>query len=131
DLNWTPIPGQYLYAFYARGYKSGGIVVHTNGFKPEIVDDFEAGWKTELLDDHIHTSLGGYWMSYHDMQLPILNPATGTNAVTNIPAKSTIRGIEFSADARFGGFGANLTATYDKSTIGAVSEVATFRLPPN
>ncbi len=131
DLNWTVVPGQYLYAFYARGYKSGGIVVHTTGFKPEIVDDYEAGWKTELLDDHIHTALGGYWMMYHDMQLPILNPATGTNAVTNIPAKSTIRGIEFSADARFGGFGSNFTATFDNSKIGAVSEVANFRLPPN
>jgi len=132
DLNWTPVPGQYFYAFWARGYKSGGVrPPGNNGFKPEIVDDFEAGWKTQLLDNHLTASVGGYWMRYHDMQLPTLNATTGANATTNIPATSTIRGIEINADGRFGGFGAILGATIDKSSLGSVTEYATYRLPPN
>ena len=43
-VNWTPTDNQFIYAFYARGYKSGGI---NNGlaFLPENVDDVEIGWK--------------------------------------------------------------------------------------
>jgi len=122
------LPGQYFYAFWARGYKSGGTIVGTSGFKPEIVNDYELGWKTQLLDNHVQTSLGGYWMRYQDMQLPVLNPVNGRNAVTNI-ATSTIRGIEFTGNGQFGGLGVNLSATVDNSKIGSVTEVENFRLP--
>jgi iron complex outermembrane receptor protein len=131
DLNWTPIPGQFLYAFAARGYKSGGTVFSAPNFKPEIVNDFEAGWKSQLFNNHLQTSIGGYWMSYHEMQIPILDPVTGTDNAANVPAASTIRGIEISADGRFGGWGANLQMTIDNSKMGAVTEVANYRLPPS
>ena len=129
DLNWTPVPGQFLYAFWARGYKSGGVIVGTsNGFKPEIVNDFELGWKSQMFNNHLQTSIGGYWMRYQNMQLPTLDILNGRNAVTNIPA-STIRGIEATLNGQFGGLGTNLSLTIDNSKIGAASEVATFRLP--
>ncbi len=130
DLNWTPVPGQFFYAFWARGYKSGGVIVGTkNGFRPEIVNDYELGWKSQLLNNHLQTSIGGYWMRYQNMQLPTLDPSTGRNAVTNIPASSTIRGIEATLNGQFGGFGTNLSLTIDNSKIGNVTEVETFRLP--
>ena len=132
DLNWTPVPGQFLYAFWARGYKSGGVVAEsTAGFAPETVNDYEAGWKTQLLDNHLQTSIGGYWMRYSNMQLPVTDTATGGNAVANVSSPSTIRGIEISATGQFGGFGSNLQMTIDNSKMGNFTEVETFRLPPS
>jgi iron complex outermembrane receptor protein len=130
DLNWTPLPGQFFYAFWARGYKSGGVIIGTsNGFKPEQVDDYELGWKSNSFNRHLQTSIGGYWMQYHDMQLPALNILTGGNLTTNLSSPSTIRGIEASADGRFGAWDANLALALDDSRMGALSEVATYRLP--
>lgn len=131
DLNYTPVAGQFLYAFVARGYKSGGVNAGAANFVPETVDDYEAGWKTQLLNNHLQTSIGGYWMRYQNMQLPSINTATGGNAVTNVTSPSTIRGIEISANGQFGGFGANLAMTIDNSTMGNFTEVESFRLPPN
>lgn len=132
DLNWTPIPGQFLYAFWARGYKSGGVVAGSvNGFSPETVDDYEAGWKTQLFNNHLQTAIGGYWMRYQNMQLPVTNIATGGNAVANVTSPSTIRGIEISTTGQFGGFGTNLQMTIDNSKMGNFREVETFRLPPS
>lgn len=41
-LNWTPIPGQFLYAFYARGYQPGGYN-GSSSFKPAYINDYELG----------------------------------------------------------------------------------------
>lgn len=133
-LNWTPLPGQYFYAFFARGYKAGGVVVsnapHPLTFRPEHVNDYEVGWKGTLLDGHLQTQLGGYWMDYRDMQYPLfdINTAAGLN-VENLAA-STIKGIEFSMQARVGGLGVNLGLAYNKSSLGAVTGLPNYRLPP-
>lgn len=128
-INWTPAPGQFVYAFWARGYKSGGVIIGKPGFAPEKVDDYELGWKSSFLDNHVQTSVGGYWMRYQDMQLPTINAVTGANAVTNFSSPSTIRGIEVTANGEFGGFGTNLSLTWDKSTLGSVNLIPSFLLP--
>ncbi len=65
-LNWTPLPGQNFYAFYARGYKSGGANGDNTSpnptFKPETVNDYELGWKGQMLDGHLLTQVGAYSM---------------------------------------------------------------------
>lgn len=147
-LNWEPIDGQFLYAFYARGYKSGGVRIRStspgarpfgdyptiptaprNGFKPETVDDFELGWKSTMFDNHLRTSLGLYYMNYHDMQLPQFNPALAANGVDNIQSASTISGVEFTANGRFGGWGTDLSFTLGHSKLGSTDLVATYRTP--
>lgn len=133
-LNWTPFPGQYLYAFWARGYKAGGVVVSNAPspatFQPEHVNDYEVGWKGTFLDGHVQTQLGGYWMNYQDMQYPLfdINTAAGLN-VENL-APSTIKGIEFSMQSRVGGLGVSLGFAYNKSALGAVKALPDYRLPP-
>jgi iron complex outermembrane receptor protein len=149
-LNWEPTDGQFLYAFYARGYKSGGVRIRTigantntypfgdqainpseppNGFKPEKVDDFELGWKSTMLDNHLRTSLGLYYMKYHDMQLPQFNGATAANGVDNIQSPSTISGLEFTANGRFGGWGSDFSLTLGRSKLGNTDIIASYRTP--
>jgi iron complex outermembrane receptor protein len=130
DLNWTALPGQYFYLFYARGYKSGGINNGSSNFNPEHVDDYEFGWKGRLLGGHMLTQVGGYWMRYQEYQYSTLYPPTGRLNVTNLPT-ATIKGIEASMQARLGGLGVDLGVYLNESVLGALTTVATYKLPPS
>ena len=128
NLSWAPVPSQHFYAFYARGYKSGGTNNGTLHFRPEHVDDYELGWKGKLLQGHVLTQVGGYWMSYQDYQYSILDTASGQINVTNLPA-ATIKGIEASMQSRLGYLGLDLGVYYNDSSLGALNPVATYKLP--
>ncbi len=129
NLNYTPLPGQFFYAFYARGYKAGGAAAGAPNFQPEHVNDWELGWKGTMLDGHLQTHLGGYYMAYQSMQQPVYNITTGTgNEITNI-GSSTLEGIEATLNARLGGFGFNFDGSYEHSRLGAVTTVAAYQLP--
>ncbi len=139
DLNWTPAPGQFFYAFYARGYKGGvGIAEGTvakplpaQAVLPEHVNDWELGWNGTMLAGHLRTHLGGYWMvDQNSQQAGIFNPLTGGTQVENIGSE-TLKGIEASMQGRFGGFGVNFDGSYEKSSMqGIPPNVATYALPP-
>ncbi len=130
-LNYTPIPGQFLYAFFARGYKPGGAQAGLPNFNPEHVNDWELGWKSHLLRDHVQLQLGAFYMKYQDMQFSgfnATNPAAA--AVTNIGA-SKIDGLEFSSQARVGRFDTRIDVAYLHSVLGNITQIASYRLPPN
>jgi iron complex outermembrane receptor protein len=128
-LNWTPRPGQYVYAFAARGYKPGGAQAGGN-FLMEHVNDFELGWKGKLLEDHLQMQLGGYYMDYQKMQVQGYNTTTGGAGVQNISGGTTIDGIEFSMQGRFGNFGTTADVAYLHSTVGtSPALIESYRLP--
>ncbi len=130
DLNWTPLPGQYFYAFFARGYKAGGAQPGAPNFQPEHVNDWELGWKG-TYGNWLQASLGGYYMIYQDMQQDLFTTDTvsGGAAVTNI-GSSTLEGIESQLNARVGGLGINFNASYEHTKLGAVNGVvASYELP--
>ncbi|HEX4023944.1 MAG TPA: TonB-dependent receptor [Steroidobacteraceae bacterium] len=126
-LNYTPIAGQFLYVFYARGYKAGGANPG-NTFNPEHVNDYELGWKGDFLDRHLQTSVGGYWEQYQAMQEAIYDPTTGLTPTTNI-GNATLRGIEASANGRFGQFNASLNLAYEHTALGNFSNYPDYLLP--
>jgi iron complex outermembrane receptor protein len=134
DLNWTPVPGQFFYVFWARGYKSGGINAGDGTtFQPEHVDDYELGWKGNLLENRIQTQVGGYWMSYKNYQYSLLIPSTdgvssSSNDVVGLPT-ATIKGIEASMQAHVAHIDFNVGIYYNKSALGSLRAVATYTLP--
>lgn len=130
-LNWTPIPGQFFYVFYARGYTPGGYVAGaTSAYQPEHVGDYELGWKTTLLGGHLQGSLGGYWMNYLGMQQQDYDIADGQGGITTNLGNASLRGIETEWNLREGGLGVNLNGSYEKSSLSPVQYVATYALPP-
>jgi iron complex outermembrane recepter protein len=130
-LNYTPTATEFIYAFVARGYKSGGVNAGSPvNFDPEHVTDYELGIKSKFMDGHIETQLGGYYNNYENLQQPITNPVTGGGGVTNVGA-SKIKGIEASIQAHLAGFNANAGIAYNDTSLGAVSLIATYRLPPS
>jgi iron complex outermembrane receptor protein len=62
-----------VYASYNRGFKSGGYDP-TNAavaiyIKPEVLDAFEVGIKSELFDRHLRINTGGYYYKFDNIQL--------------------------------------------------------------
>jgi iron complex outermembrane receptor protein len=98
-----------LYAYWARGFKSGGFVGRLGipqdigPYRPEIVDTFEGGLKADWLDHRLRTNVAVFFNNYRDMQLAtqyILNDANGDfiqgNTIQNVASAHT-KGVEFDA----------------------------------
>lgn len=106
-LNWKPNRDHLLYAFVAKGYKSGGIQGNNAGvistFAPEKVIDYEIGWKGTLANGRITTQLGAFYYDYSNFQIDALNPNTGATVPTNL-TNATIKGVEGQIQGHLGGF---------------------------
>jgi len=74
-LDYKVTPDALLYAYWARGFKSGGftgrigIAQDLGPYNPEHVDTYEAGMKTDFLDRHLRVNLSAFFTNYRDMQL--------------------------------------------------------------
>ncbi|BDD65522.1 ligand-gated channel [Sphingobium sp. TA15] len=86
-------PDVLAYASFNRGFKSGGynLISPGNAFKPENLDSYEGGIKSELFDRSVRINLGGFYYDYSNQQY--LLPVLGGNIVVNAAA-SKIWGIE-------------------------------------
>ena len=129
-VNWEPGGGNFIYAFYARGYKAAQSVL--DGLPlihEEIVDDYEIGWKGTLRPG-LYAEFGVYSMDYQDMQLGVFvrSAVEGRQTTGNI-GDSTIKGFEGSVRAVLGNFGINANVAYTDSKLGQISTVDTRALP--
>jgi len=129
-VNWEPSDGHFIYAFLARGYKSGQSVPSASQqIVEEVVDDFEFGWKGTLRPG-LYAEAGIYSMDYTDMQMSAFrrDPELSQSGVTNI-GDSTIQGFEGTLRALFGNFGLNASVAYTDSELGEITTIEAASLP--
>lgn len=129
-VNWTPSDNQFIYAFYARGYKAGNVN-GTRGVDPEYVDDYELGWKGTLLNGALSANLGYYYMDYKDMQGSRFfnnNPQGSGDDRENI-GDSTIYGIEGSFKAFIGEFSIGGSFSWNQTDLSPVTSLNEGLLP--
>lgn len=96
-----------VYATYSDGFKSGGFTQRLAGppfisppsFRPEYVNVYEAGVKSELFDRRVRLNLAGFQTDYKDIQLNVLSAGL-PNPFTLNAAKARIRGFEGELNAR-------------------------------
>jgi iron complex outermembrane receptor protein len=107
DYQWTP--RVMTYVSVAEGSKSGGFngrassVAEFTQFEPEKVWAYEAGFRSEWLDQRLRFDATGYYSDYKDFQIQLnrsmTDPETGLpvafSFVGNMP-KATIKGGELS-----------------------------------
>jgi len=77
-----------------RGFKSGAFntSVYTQpAVKPEVLDAYEIGLKSEFLDHRFRANLAGYYYQYNDLQVTEL--VAGSDIVLNA-AKAEIYGLD-------------------------------------
>ena len=64
------------YASYNRGFKSGGFNTSAPGsdpFRPETLDAYEVGIKTDLFGNDVRLNVAGFYYDYNDVQVQLLN----------------------------------------------------------
>ena len=128
NLDWTFAPHNMLYAFLARGYKSGGIDSPTANFLKETVWNYEAGWKSTFWDGHVKTQVDAFYNDYANFQFDTVNTATGQGAVQNVPT-ATIDGFEAQAQAQFQTFRMDAAFSYVHSRLGSYKVIDQNLLP--
>ena len=112
NISYKLDSGANLYAGYSQGFKAGSFDPRganfltpeaEEGFEPETLDSYEAGFKSTWLDGRMQTNIAVFYSDYKDMQIPgsvgVDTNGDGVNdsfvgAVTNA-GKSTIQGVEF------------------------------------
>ncbi|MFT3756696.1 MAG: TonB-dependent receptor [Pseudoxanthomonas sp.] len=103
-LNWQANDNNMLYAFVARGYKSGGFD-GANRFDPETVLSYELGWKTSALDNRVRLQTDVFYNDYENFQFDLYRPdpdgVFASYAVRNI-GKAKFKGAEVQLQAFLG-----------------------------
>ena len=104
-----------VFAMFTRGFKSGGWTARTNNpaevtaFEPEIVDNYEVGLKSSLLDGQVRLNLDAFYYDYTNL----FNSATGAGGNFIVATNDAeVYGLEGELTARiteqldiFGNFG--------------------------
>ncbi|MEM6581603.1 MAG: TonB-dependent receptor [Pseudomonadota bacterium] len=90
-----------IYLTYSEGFLSGGLSEAPSGdletFEPEEVENWELGFKFDLLNSRLRVNGAFYYSDYTNRQLTslVINPETNSPAPATInAAKSRIKGFE-------------------------------------
>ncbi len=135
-LNYDLSHDTYLYGLVSRGHVNGGINIFPpfDDYVEMEVINYEAGWKQRWADGQFNTQFNVYYETFDDYQANFAESAIGLNNPTNRNAEteSEVKGLEFSGQARFGGFSLDFGVAYMDSELGTFSDVLDpFRTPPN
>lgn len=100
-----------LYLTASQGYKAGGVnlTVGTPNFGPESNRVYEAGFKTQFLNNQIRINGDVFYSEYKDIQLSSL---LGALPITQNAAAGRSYGAELEVTGQFGGLGFNFGAGY-------------------
>ena len=89
-INYTPSEDVLLFASATRGFKSGGWNARGTSantllpFDPETVWSYEAGIKSQFLDNRLRVNLTGFWLDVSNLQTGTAFNDPITNAITFI-----------------------------------------------
>jgi iron complex outermembrane recepter protein len=106
-LTWrTAVDHQFTpdvlgYVSYNRGFKSGTFDISSAlapAVAPEVVDAYEAGWKTEWLNHSLRVNGSTFSYKYSNLQLDTVDAASGTERLLNA-ASAKIYGLDLEAEA--------------------------------
>ena len=100
-----------LYVTASQGYKAGGVnlTLNTPNFGPETNRVYEAGFKTQFLENRLRVNGDVFYSEYSDIQLSSL---LGALPVTQNAASGKSYGGELEVTGQFGGLGFNAGAGY-------------------
>ncbi len=93
--NYQFTPSVMGYVSWNRGFKSGGLGldITSPSFRPEKIDAYEVGLKSELFDRHVRFNIAAYLYDYSDLQVQVIN-SQGTGINTFNAATARMKGID-------------------------------------
>jgi len=108
-LQWKPSDATQAYAFYAKGFRSGGynfrntlLGAEPGPFDSEGADAYEVGLKQRLFDNRLKLNLAVFQNTIHDIQREVQIPVVGVGIAQLIQNVGTarIRGFEGEASLK-------------------------------
>jgi iron complex outermembrane receptor protein len=97
DHNFSPTALGYV--SWSRGFKAGvfnTVTLNSDPVKPEVLDAFEAGLKSDWLDRRLRVNLSAYYYDYKNLQVQQF--INGFYTLNNA-AKAEIKGMDFEVTA--------------------------------
>ncbi len=145
-LDTQATPDVLLYASFNRGFKSGGFnsgAINDPAYRPEILDAYEAGFKSQFLNHRGSLNASVFYYKYKDIQTQRLN--NGALGIIN-GASATLKGLDVDAafavtssfhltgsfeilDGKYGTFLAAPISTVAGGTPVIIGDVSGNRLP--
>jgi len=105
-LDFTLANGNLLYVNYSRGYRSGAFNAQAffdsselTVVKPETITSYEAGMKSQWLDDRLQLNLSVFRFTYKNQQVIDVDPITLAQPLKNL-GSSRVSGAELELVAR-------------------------------
>ena len=105
-IDYKPSRDLLLYASYSRGYRGRSFNAQaffdpseTSVAKPETIDAFEMGAKSQLFDRRVTLNLSGFYYRYQNQQFVNIDPNTTAQTLINVE-RSRIYGGELEMSAR-------------------------------
>ena len=113
-VSYDVSPDVHVYATYAKSFKSGGInlsglpldssnnpILSVQTVRPEDVNNYEVGIKTQFWDRRITLNLAGFWTEVKDYQATVTNGQLGViRGYLANAGKVRSRGIELDSNIR-------------------------------
>ena len=93
SADWRPVPQVMLYTSASRGYRTGGFSIQSPGsvpkdlntlqasftpFLPEVVTNYEVGFKSDLLNRRLRVNGAVYYENYVNIQQQIRDTVNNT-----------------------------------------------------
>lgn len=105
DISYQWTDDLMTYFRVSRGFRAGGFTPTApninlfNSFKPETLLAYEAGIKSQWLDNRVRANANGFFSSYDDFQVSVFHPSVryGAFSQQTNAARAEIWGTEFEA----------------------------------
>jgi iron complex outermembrane receptor protein len=101
-LTYKPSNDLLFYAVHSTGFKGGGLSAGSaaagsyDPFRPEKVNNYEVGFKSDLLDRKLRINSSAFYVDYSDLQRSIVTTNANGSPVTRVTnaASARIKGLE-------------------------------------
>jgi iron complex outermembrane receptor protein len=98
-------PQLMLYARFASGYRPGGPNFAINygappAYEPDTTNNYEVGFKGDLLDGALSLDASLYYIDWKDIQLSLRTPPPENYTYLDNASRAVSKGIELSVNAR-------------------------------
>jgi iron complex outermembrane receptor protein len=108
SIDYQVNPDVMLYAYYARGFKSGGFngritdPLDIGPYDPEYIDSYEVGMRSDWFDRRLRANFAVFYSKWDDMQVPQSvfrgDPPQASSTILNA-ASATSKGAELELEA--------------------------------